>query len=185
MSSIKSLLKSFKSDHLLYVVAIAVIGYLVYRYNVRSASALDTMSHYGEMPPPSDGGKNNFAAVPAAPMGENEDYMKVDGGKVSSKGLPPHNSNGGLKAEHLLPVDNNSQFSNLNPQGKGALGELSFLQAGHHKGVDTQSNTMRNANLQLRSEPPIPVTQVGPFHNHTMGPDTTRPILEIGNQAIC
>lgn len=181
MSSIKSLLKSFKSDHLLYVVAIAVIGYLVYRYNVRSESALDTMSHYGDMPPPSDGGKNNFAAVPAAPMGENEDYMKVDGGKTAGKGLPPHNSNGGLKAEHLLPVDNNSQFSNLNPKGGGALEEISFIQAGHHKGVNTQGSSLRNANLQLRSEPSIPVTQVGPFLNHTMEPDSMRPILEIGN----
>lgn len=185
MASIKDLEKFLKSKNLIYVVAIAVIGYLLYRYNTRSGSSLDSMTvGYGGNLNRLNG--SDYAAVPAAPMGENEDYMRVDGIKSGPKGLSSsYSSEGALKAEQLLPVDNNTQFSQLNPQGKGPLGEISLLQAGYHKGIDTQGSSMRNSNLQLRSEPTIPMTQVSPWMNSTIEPDMMRPTLEIGNQSIC
>ena len=37
-----------------------------------------------------------------------------------------------------------------------------------------------NANLQLRSDPPVPKANVGPFLNSTIEPEQGRPLLEIG-----
>lgn len=183
MASIKDLEKFLKSKNLIYVVAIAVIAYLLYRYNVRSGSRLDSMSGgLGYSDYESSPTTSNYTAVPAAPMGENEDYMRVDGIKSGTSGLQSsYSSEGALKAEQLLPVDNNTQFSQLNPQGKGPLGEISLLQAGYHKGIDTQGSSMRNSNLQIRSEPTIPMTQVSPWMNSTIEPDMMRPSLEIGS----
>ena len=39
---------------------------------------------------------------------------------------------------------------------------------------------MRNANLQVRSEPPNPTTKVSPWLETTIEPDTMRLPLEIG-----
>jgi hypothetical protein len=47
-------------------------------------------------------------------------------------------------------------------------------------GIDTIGNTLRNANLQVRSEPPNPQLNVGPWNNTTIAPDLMRVPLEIG-----
>jgi hypothetical protein len=82
----------------------------------------------------------------------------------------------------LLPVDQNSQWSALNPntmtQGSVLMPDL--LQAGYHIGLDTIGQTLRNANYQLRSDPIIPKADVGPWNNSTMEPDLARVPLEIG-----
>jgi len=55
------------------------------------------------------------------------------------------------------------------------------LKAGYHIGIDTIGQTLRNANLQIRSEPPNPQLYVGPWNNTTISPDFMRPPLEIGS----
>ena len=55
-----------------------------------------------------------------------------------------------------------------------------FLNAGHHIGIDTVGQSLRNANLQLRSEPPNPQESVGPWLNSTIEPDLMRVPLELG-----
>ena len=55
-----------------------------------------------------------------------------------------------------------------------------LLQAGYHIGLDTIGQTLRNANLQLRSDPIIPKTVVGPWLQSTIEPDIARVPLEIG-----
>jgi hypothetical protein len=55
-----------------------------------------------------------------------------------------------------------------------------LLQAGYHIGLDTIGQTLRNANLQLRSDPIIPKQEVGPWNHSTIEPDLGRVPLEIG-----
>jgi hypothetical protein len=55
-----------------------------------------------------------------------------------------------------------------------------LLQAGYHIGLDTIGQTLRNANLQLRSDPIIPKMEVGPWAQSTIEPDIARVPLEIG-----
>ena len=80
----------------------------------------------------------------------------------------------------LLPKDNNSRWATTNPHGMGELMNVNLLKAGHLTGIDTVAGTLRNANLQLRSEPPNPKTQVSPWSNSTIEPDLMRVPLELG-----
>ena len=56
---------------------------------------------------------------------------------------------------------------------------VNFLDAGFHVGVNTVGQSLRNANLQLRSEPPNPQVAVSPWSNTTIGPDLQRKPLEL------
>lgn len=88
-----------------------------------------------------------------------------------------------LTPEELKPQDNSSLWAQVNPAGEGSLKGRSFLQAGHNIGINTVGQTMRNANLQLRSEPPCPQVSVSPWNQTTIEPDTARKPLEIGGCA--
>ena len=85
-----------------------------------------------------------------------------------------------LAPSELLPANVNSQWSEVNPSGQGKLGDQNFLSAGYHFGTDTVGQSLRNANRQLRSEPPNPQVVVSPFLNTTISPDINRRPLEIG-----
>ena len=60
------------------------------------------------------------------------------------------------------------------------LQNVNLLRAGYHAGIDTIGSTLRNSNLQLRSEPPNPTSKVSPWMNSTIEPDLMRVPLEIG-----
>ena len=66
----------------------------------------------------------------------------------------------------------------LNPNG-GDLQNISLLKAGHHIGINTVDQTLRNANLQIRSEPQLKERR-WTLLNSTIEPDCSRPKLEIG-----
>jgi len=85
-----------------------------------------------------------------------------------------------LTPGELLPGDANSKWAQVNPAGQGELGDQNFLQAGHHIGVNTVGQTLRNANMQIRSEPPNPQLKVSPWLQSTIEPDTNRKPMEIG-----
>lgn len=82
----------------------------------------------------------------------------------------------------LLPTDTNSQWAALNPvnMNQGSILNGDMLQAGHHIGLDTIGQTLKNPNLQLRSDPIIPKQEVGPWNQSTYEPDYGRIPLEVG-----
>jgi hypothetical protein len=84
-----------------------------------------------------------------------------------------------VTAEQLLPQDTNSTWSQVNPSGEGSLKDRNFLQSGFHIGINTVGQTLRNANLQLRSEPPCPQVKVSPWLTSTIEPDVSRRPFEI------
>ena len=88
-----------------------------------------------------------------------------------------------LTPAELLPQDNSSAWAQVNPTGSGTLKDRNFLQSGHHIGINTVGQTLRNANLQLRSEPPNPQVKVSPWIQSTIDPDTNRKPMEIGGCA--
>ena len=85
-----------------------------------------------------------------------------------------------LSAQELLPSDNASQWAQVNPAGSGSLKDRNFLQSGYHIGINTVGQTLRNANLQVRSEPPCPQVKVSPWSQSTIEPDIGRKPFEIG-----
>ena len=84
-----------------------------------------------------------------------------------------------LTPAELLPKDPNSTWAQQNPMGQGSLKGKNFLSAGALIGVNTVGQSLRNANLQLRSEPPNPQVPVSVFYNSTIQPDTSHRDLEI------
>ncbi len=88
-----------------------------------------------------------------------------------------------LNSTELLPQDPNSTWAQVVPNGQGALSDQNFITAGFHIGINTVGQTLRNANRQLRSEPPNPMAKVSPWNQTTIEPDINRRPLEIGGDA--
>jgi hypothetical protein len=84
-----------------------------------------------------------------------------------------------LTPSELLPKDPNSVWAQQNPMGSGSLKGKNFLSAGALIGVNTVGQSLRNANYQLRSEPPNPQVAVSVFNQTTIEPDVNRRTLEI------
>jgi len=84
-----------------------------------------------------------------------------------------------LTPGELLPKDANSIWAQQNPMGTGSLKGKNFLSAGALIGVNTVGQSLRNANYQLRSEPPNPQVAVSVFNNSTIEPDLNRRSMEI------
>lgn len=122
--------------------------------------------------------KANFVA-PAEPT-ENEMFRAVDyeGQKLPNDCFPKDR----LTVDDLLPKDAaNSKWAQVNPAGQGDVKDQNFLTAGYMIGINTVGSSLKNANLQLRSEPVIPKVSVGPFLNSTYeASDVLRRPLEIG-----
>jgi hypothetical protein len=120
---------------------------------------------------------------PSDPNG-NEVYASASGVQTSMPGVPSSCSKPNIQnPAELLPKDTNSQWAQLNPSGKGELANVNLLKAGYHIGIDTVGQSLRNANLQIRSEPPNPQLSVGPWNQSTIEPDFMRPPLELGSGA--
>ena len=120
-------------------------------------------------------------AGPAAPLGQNAGPAGVSGVRTDMHGLPPSCTRQPVvDPKQLLPRDGNNQFSKMNPMGAGDVANVSLLKAGYHIGINTVGQSLRNANLQLRSEPANPQLNVGPWNSSTIGPDFNRRPMEIG-----
>jgi hypothetical protein len=117
---------------------------------------------------------NGGSGPQPAQEGGNEIYTSV-----SESNQAPMQASSQNPAD-LLPKDNNSQWAQLNPAGKGDLSNINLLKAGYHIGIDTIGQTLRNPNLQLRSEPPNPQVNTGPWNQTTIESDYMRPSFEIG-----
>ena len=88
-----------------------------------------------------------------------------------------------LTANELLPHDDSAAISDFNqdyPIGEGVKRGIEFLNSGYHIGVDTVGQSLRNANRQIRGEPPNPQVSVSPWLNSTIGPDLERRSLDGG-----
>ena len=85
-----------------------------------------------------------------------------------------------LGSADLLP-SGNTLHGEVVPSGQGALGDKNFLTAGYHVGVNTVGQSLRNANRQLRSDPPNPQVKVSPWNQTTIETDINRKPLEIGS----
>ena len=118
---------------------------------------------------------------PSDPNG-NEVFSSANGVQTSMPGIPSSCSKPNIQnPAELLPKDTNTQWAHLNPSGKGELANLNLLKAGYHIGIDTVGQSLRNANLQIRSEPPNPQLNVGPWNLSTIESDFLRPPLNIGS----
>ena len=85
-----------------------------------------------------------------------------------------------LSSADLLPNENGfSSWGDAAPE-TNALEGRNFLESGHHFGINTVGQSLRNANVQLRSDPSIPQVDVGPWLQSTIDQDTNKRQFEVG-----
>jgi len=109
----------------------------------------------------------------------------VNAGRSNNLNLCSQNFNnmaaGSGVSTSLLPSPHsqnvNEGFSDCNVNTTNVLANQVFLSPGGQMGFDS-SNSNRNSNLDLRSAPPNPVLNVGPWLNSTIYPDLLRRPLE-------
>jgi hypothetical protein len=203
----KDIQRNFKSHHLIGLLALVFVVVALSQYSDKKGLDFDTFgspkpgatngpapapeyapngSDAETLPQPTQayeqdaaGGGDAYQA--AGPKGTNEVYSAVSGIDTSLSGLPNGCASQPVTdPSDLLPKDNNNEWAKLNPSGAGDFTNVNLLKAGFHMGIDTIGNTLRNANLQVRSEPANPQTQVSPWLNTTISPDLMRVPLELG-----
>lgn len=156
----------------LILVAIFVLFALVSYYNTKKMAANERFAEAASQSPISAPAVPNGPA-PAEPD-DNEVNRPVDfavADNLANNCYPRDR----LSATDLLPKDAaNTTWAQVNPAGQGDVKDQNFLTAGFHVGVDTQGQSLRNANLQIRAEPPNPQVVVSPWNQATITPDTNQ-----------
>ena len=167
-----------KKNPLLCIVAIVFVLHIVGVINVGSLwdSLLELLSLKDGFAVGGAGG-GGYAPV-AAEEGSQEGQLAVKDLTRTPSSCYPQQS---LKPEDLLPAEESKAVQEFNATAPVAEGIMAgnLLDAGSHIGVDTVGQSLRNANRQLRSEPPNPQVNVSPWQNTTIGPDLLRRPLEL------
>lgn len=184
--------KQNKVMNIVLILGVVVVIGLLYRYNGQKGMKLDMMtgknafSNVEEIEQPASGAApvgNSAGAPPAAvaPVSttDGEQFLGVKGMSSGAKSDKSCNNQQMMDPKELLPKDGNNEWSSIAP-GKD-LKNVHMLNAGHHIGINSVGSSLRNANLQIRSEPVIPQSNVGPWNNTTIEPDNMRRALEIGS----
>ena len=199
MNFLKNLTKGKNNKFLglFIVLVIVVLVGVLYRYNGQKGLLSDSMSNNPfsnvgnvESTKSTQQGAEQMNKQPVASSQQDvkpvettdgEQYLNVNG---LTSGTPPNNTCNNkpvMDPKQLLPSDNNNEWSNIMPNND--LKNVGMLNAGHHVGMNTVGSSLRNPNLQLRSEPTIPQSNIGPWNNTTMEADTLRRPLEIGGSS--
>jgi hypothetical protein len=170
------------------LLATIVLMYLVYDYMKRKNAKNEPFEDFEELETDEAEGETNEGPVSVTqhtesrptPVNNLEENKKNKADSNSEKYPRDCFPKDKLTPEDLLPKDAaNSQWAQVNPAGQGDMKNQNFLTAGYHVGINTTGSTLRNPNLQLRSEPPNPQQKVSPWMQTTIEPDLNRLPLEI------
>jgi hypothetical protein len=176
-------IQKFVKENWVLTILVLIIGVYGYRYYMmKGAYGSDMMSGNNQAAYNNKRDTGSKSAQPAEDIdGSGNGSFAPVSGSPSNGGMPSACNKPNMQnPADLLPKDNNSQWAQLNPTGKGDLENINLLKAGYHIGIDTIGQTLRNANLQIRSEPANPQVSVGPWNLSTITPDFLRVPLEIG-----
>jgi len=148
------------TETIVAILAFAALIFLIYNYSSKKFT-----SGFGQR---------------IQPAGISGEYNPAQFGSLSDAASAPSGSS--RKAEddpsQLLPRETNAQFNS--EQGAGPFKGINLMKAGAIIGINTVGSTLKNANLQERSEPPNPQMNVSPWNNSTIEPDLMRIPLEVG-----
>lgn len=166
--------KFFTKERVLILIIFVILAWALLSYSGSKTNLYDNMD-VGMT-----SGSGTSSIIPQPTVSSNV----VSDSSVSNNTSVPsgYNSQSVSNPSHLLPVDQNSAWSALNPNtmNSGSIIMPDLLQAGYHIGLDTIGQTLRNPNLQLRSDPLISKQDIGPWNNSTIEADYGRVPLEIG-----
>ena len=180
MTVMKKFTKGVRIEYILGTIALVVAGLALYKYSEEK-----NMSQAPMTPGPVSLG---FSDVMNGSVPNETSYQSFNGVQnTTNTGLAVSSTNGTLNRpasnpSDLLPSDMNNSWANLNPVGNADLRNINLLNPTQLTGINTQGSSLRNPNLQLRSEPPNPRTNTNcPWNISTIEGDQFRKTLEIGS----
>lgn len=160
--------------NIILLLGLVVVAAVLIRYNSNKTTTKDNMTGG-----PTTGNTNMPPSeVVGATANGDTPFMAVNG-MASQTPQNSCNTQPSLNPSDLLPNDTNSEWANINPASND-LKNLNLLNPNQLIGINTVGSSLRNANLQVRSEPAIPKVNVGPWNSSTIESDTFRRPLEIG-----
>lgn len=168
---ISGLQKFFTKDKIFIFIAFFILAFALFSYsdaklmrfdNMETGMGVDTISQ-SQPSVKSTSAQNIVAPPPPSTMGNGYSLAPV------------------ANPSDLLPIDKNSQWAALNPvaMNQGSVLMPDLLTSGYHIGLDTIGQTLKNANYQLRSDPIIQKSQIGPWNQSTIEPGFNVP-FELG-----
>lgn len=171
------------SQVMLILVIVGVLAYAVMKYSSVKGLLLDGMKTEGG---PTAGEAELAETAEVKGASEETDVQPADAtGLTTTKhgndSAATAGAPGYVDPSELLPKNMDTEFGASAMVSNNDLSEINLLSAGHHAGINTVGSSLRNPNLQLRSEPANPRAAVGPFLNSTIEPDMYRRPLEIGS----
>jgi hypothetical protein len=182
--------KFFTMERVIVLAVFLVLAYGLIMYSGNKSFVVDRMTNYAATDKDELHSYNDLDSLTGGKIGHIENNTEEEEEPTNYPEFESFTNNGFsshsvANPSDLLPKDQNSEWSALNPNtmNKGNTLMPDLLQAGYHIGLDTIGQTLRNANLQLRSDPIIPKASVGPWNQSTIEPDLGRVPLEIGDGA--
>lgn len=115
---------------------------------------------------------------------ETQQEMEPKEETITNVAVPTVNAHtNSAKPSDLLPASSSGQngWDVLDKVGTTAGAIPDLLEAGYHTGIDTIGQSLRNANLQLRSDPMIPITDTGPWNQTTIEPTNLQVPFNLGS----
>ncbi len=150
--------------NILLILGILILGAIIMKYNRDKVTYKDSLT---SLNPSSLNGEDTSS----------EKYMNVND-LGSKEAAPTCNNKVTSNPSELLPKNTNNEWSSMNTVTPD-LKNINLLSAGANYGINTVGSSLRNPNLQIRSEPIIPKINIGPWNNTTIESDTYRRSLEI------
>ena len=182
MPGLNKMFKSLKNEHILGIVGLSVLLFALYKYSEnKNLFQLGMTQGRGALNP----APVNQPATNVLGASDAKAYAPFNGAANAQVATSASNTSSMNKPianpSDLLPSDANSSWASLNPVGD--LKNINLLNPTQVVGVNTQGSSLRNANLQLRSEPPNPRMNTNcPWNVSTIEDDKLRKSLEIGSQ---
>jgi uncharacterized protein YneF (UPF0154 family) len=179
----------FKVDKNIVIIGTIVVGLLVGVYFLNNMFGKEGYDNIVAIKTYDDENKLNTDNHEMQDVGPNEspekqmgDAVEIDQKNMNELKSEEMKQGVDLQPTELLPRDTEAEkyFENAAPQVPGSLEHKNFLESAYHIGVDTQNSSMKNANRQLRSDPPIAKENVSVWNNSTFVQDKFRKHFEIG-----
>jgi hypothetical protein len=181
--------KGIKTDHVLGAVALIFVILALYKYSEgknllqlpmtpgpRNLASSELSNQSVQSSSASGGSYAPYNGASNANVATSADNVASMSQLVANKPV--------ANPSDLLPSDANNTWANLNPIGNADLKNVNLINPTQLVGINTQGSSLRNANLQLRSEPANPrMNTNSPWNISTIDTDQFRKSLEIGSSA--
>jgi hypothetical protein len=157
----------FTSRNIIIFIIVLILIIAIFYYS-RGKRTLERMSNYGDS---GASAKYPTAASGDAPFktSQTTNLDKPDASATTPDRSAPTNP------QDLLPSSTGANWGNLYPvQNDNGVYVPSMIDPSFAIGINTISSTMKNPNLDLRSEIPIPKKQLSPWNNSSWQPNVEK-----------